>query len=150
MFGVFWSLRFCLLLIILRVFFYYLIFQLCVFNLCVFSSVSIVFHCVPQVRLSSLCLCLVVMLCHFLFYFGSALSCMPGVKCYFPVSYLLQLSLPGVFILPKSTFYAHIVSGSPCPLSSCSSWLCVTLFCGSEVILVISCNFFLSSTLHIL
>lgn len=62
------------------------------------------------------------------------------------LSDLLQLSLPGVFILPKSPFYAHIVSGSPCPLSSCSSWLCVTLFCGSEVILVISCNLFLGAT----
>lgn len=136
MFGVFRSLRFCLLLIILRVFFYYFIFQLRVF-----SSVSNVFHGVPQVRLSSLRLCLVS--CYVTSYFILVVPCLVclvlGVTslCLIYFSFLSQVSSP---------FYTHIISGSPCPLSSCSSWLCVTLFCGSEVILVISCNLFLGST----
>lgn len=89
-FGLFGS------LIILRVFFYYFIFQLCVFSLCVFSSVSNVFHGVPQVRLSSLHLCLVS--CYVTSYFILVVPCLVclvlGVTslCLIYFSFLSQVS----------------------------------------------------------
>lgn len=77
-------------------FFYYFIFQLCVFSLCVFSSVSNVFHGVPQVRLSSLHLCLVS--CYVTSYFILVVPCLVclvlGVTslCLIYFSFLSQVS----------------------------------------------------------